>query len=428
MGKEKSKTQKVDDEINVSSFAEGSQIAVGAFFNGLTIPEETEFDLYKHKSKPQYELHGENDTLEYVANNNNNGDDDDNDDDFDQKAAKKRRINVEDDCNYCVGIYDHDTNSIELYEAPMLKGKVIAKSKRRYNGPRIKLLGTRNNIQRNALGEAFGTKKAKSAISSLERNRIDADKLQDMELDIIDSVKETTQELPTKQQMDQESSDVRPIPPIDLNATNVEDIYPISGIIPKPDFSTIRIVDDMSNLPFNKSTYIDDFYKSDKHKTDTSYKLIYYLSILLALYHNRRVRDKTSFLTKLEHQPPESLTNNILNTFTVGKAGKFGKSKDKAFIIDPHNEDKLLCYILVIILHIDNFLVQIQPLSYELNLKPAKLVNLCRIMGANVKPATLGQAEALSIPKTLASTSKLASLTAPVKLPDMSKRVRKGGR
>lgn len=421
---------------DISSHEDGSQVAVGAFFNGLNIPEDTEFNLYKHKSKPQFELQGENDTLEYIANNNDH-DEDDVDEDAESRRKKKRAISSlngtqdeDEDENeasyYCIGVYDHDSESMELYQAPMLKGKVRAKSSRKYNGPRIKQLGVRNNLQRNALGEAFGTKKAKSAISSLERNRIDADKLQGMELDIVDSVKASTQELPTKEQMDKTSSDVRPIPPVNLEATKVEDVYSIDSIISRSDFNTIRVVDEIDGLPFTKSTYISEFFNKDNHKSDTKYKLVYYLSVLLGLYHNRRVRDKATLVTKFNHQPSESLINGILLTFAVNKAGKFGKSKDKSFFIDPHNEDKLLCYILAVIFHIDNFLIQIQPLSYELNLKPNKLVNLCRVMGATVKPATLNQAEALSIPKALAPASKLASLKAPVKLPDMSRRIRRG--
>lgn len=430
MGSKKSDSQKFDINFDVSSFENGSQVAVGAFFNGLNIPKETEFDLFKHKTKPQYEMHGENDTLEYIATNNDHAEDDEDEDDTDGRDHKKRALKTiedEDESNYCIGVYDHDTNSIELYQAPMMKGKVIAKSKRHYKGPRIKQLGVRNNLQRNALGETFGTKKAKSAINSLERNRIDSDKLQDMELDIVDSVKQTTVDLPTKEQMDQDSSDVRPIPPINLQATKVEDIYAIDNIIPTFEFNSIRIVDDINGLPFNKSNYITEFYQQkDGHKSDTKYKLVYYLSLLLGLYHNRRVKDKTTLLTKFNHQPSDGLVNNMLETFAINKAGKFGRSKDKSFFIDPHHEDKLLCYILAIIFHIDNYLIQVQPLSYELNLKPAKLVNLCRIMGAAVKPPTLGQAEALSIPKALVSTSKLASLKAPVKLPDMSRRIRRG--
>lgn len=399
-------------EIKVKEYNEDADVVVGSFFSGLNIPDQTNFDLFKHKSKEQFELHGENNTLEYTANSN------------------------EEDSNsaYTLAVYDPVSKSVELYEAPLLNGKVISKSKRTFKGPKIKQLGLRNVEQRNALGEAFGTKKAKSAISSLERNRIDSEKLQDVQIDIVDSVKESTQALPSKEQMDKESSDLRPIPSINLDATSSEDIYPIESIIPTFDWESIRIntIKDESEsskklelLPFNGSNFIQlhiDLQDNSK------LKLLYYLSILLGIYHNRRVRDKATLLTKFKHQPAESLINNILSIFTISKSSKFGKAKDRSFFIDPHNEDKLICHIIAIIFHIDNFLIELQPLSFELNLKPTKLVNLCRIMGANVKPPTMGQAEALNIPKSQMATARLASLKAPVRLPDMSRRAKKGGR
>lgn len=399
-------------EIKVKEYNDGGDVVVGSFFSGLNIPEQTSFDLFKHKSKDQFELHGENNTLEYTAQS----------DEGDAHSA------------YTLAVYDPVSKTVELFEAPMLKGKVISKSKRAYKGPKIKQLGLRNVEQRNALGEAFGTKKAKSAISSLERNRIDSDKLQDVQIDIVDSVKESTQALPSRAQMDKESSDLRPIPNINLDATSSEDIYPIESIIPTSDWETIRInpikeepetAKKLELLPFSGSNFIQLHISLPD---DSKLKLLYYLSILLGIYHNRRVRDKATLLTKFKHQPAESLINNILSIFTISKSSKFGKAKDRSFFIDPHNEDKLVCYILAIIFHIDNFLIELQPLSFELNLKPTKLVNLCRIMGANVKPPTLGQAEALNIPKAQMAAARLASLKAPVRLPDMSRRAKKGGR
>lgn len=397
-------------EISVKDQIEDANMVVGSFFNGLNIDNSTDFEVFKHKSKPQYELHGENETLEYTA-----------------SSALD-----EDSNGYTLAVYDPATKSVELFESPMLNGRVVSKSKRKYTGPKIKQVGIRNNLQRNALGEAFGTKKAKSAISNLERNRIDSDKLQDIELDIVDSVKQTTSDLPTRSQMEQDSSDLRPTPKINMDATSSEDIYPIENIIPTNDWASLRVSSIMGEsevenklelLPFSKSPYLRNH--AEITSNEEKAKLVYYLSVLLGIYHNRRVKDKATLLTKFKHQPSESLINNILTTFTVNKSGKFGRAKDRSFFIDPHNEDKLLCYILALVFHIDNFSFEIQPLSYELNVKPNKLVNLCRIMGASVKPPTVGQAEALSIPKAQMATSKLASLKAPVRLPDMSKRARR---
>lgn len=395
-------------EISIESFDQDLNVVVGSFFNGMSISSDTGFNLYKHKTESRYELHGENEVLEYIASTND-----------------------DDEANsYCIGVYDDQTQSVRLYQAPLVNGRVVAKSKRRYNGPKIKQMGIRNNLQRNTLGEAFGTKRAKSSISNLERNRIDSDKLQSIELDVVDSIKSSTSELPTKQQMEQQITDVRPIPPINLEATSAEDIYSITSIIPKADWTTLRvgaIIQEepdkrLELLPFSKSPFLQ---KHIETNDETKLKLLYYLSILFGIYQNRKVKDKFQLTTKFNHQLSDSIINNLLDTFTISKATRFGKSKDKSFVIDPQSEDKLLCYVIALIFHIDNFLIEIQPLSYELNLKPTKLINLLRIMGAIVKPPTQGQAEALGISKSSLSNSKLAILKAPVKLPDMSRRIRR---
>ena len=122
----------------------------GFLFNGLRVSPEVEFDLYKHKKRDDYVLHGETDTLEYNGTSNNENE-------------------------YIVAVFDPNSKSVELYKTPYISTKVTAKKNRVYKGPKVKSAGIRNVTQRNALGEAFGTKKAKSAITNLEKNRIDSE-------------------------------------------------------------------------------------------------------------------------------------------------------------------------------------------------------------------------------------------------------------
>lgn len=153
-------------------------------------------------------------------------------------------------------------------------------------------------------------------------------------------------------------------------------------------------------------------------------QLLYYLSLLLGVYENRRVSNKDKLLERL-NSPPELLIDGILDRFTIARGGHFGKSKNRSYFIDPQNEDKLLCFILTIVMHLDNFLVEISPLAQELGIKPSRIVNLFRILGAIVKGATVSQAEAFGIPKSAAATYKIASLKVPFKLPELTRRGRR---
>lgn len=403
-------------QVDISSYEAEPSIAVASFFKGFHAPIDTKFKLYRNKhSNDQYILHGENDRLEYIGQT-------------DSESVTGSQ--------YVVGVFNKKKNSVDLYKAPVLVSKVVSKSKRDLAGPKIKNQGqVRGSVLRNALGEAFGTKKAKKAISDLERNRVDSDKLVDVAVDIVDTVKSASKGLPTRKEMEASVSNDRPTPLANLDATDVEQIYPVENIIPSRELQSIRVNGILKEKDIEKKLdffpYIPKSTKYIKKKLDifkepsqiVKLQLLYYLTLLLGVYENRRCRSKDKLMEKL-NSPPESLVDGILERFTVARQGAFGRSKNRSFFVDPHNEDKLLCYILVIMLHLDNFIVEISPVAQDIGLKPSKITSLFRIIGCVVKSATVAQAEAFGISKANISTYKIATLKVPFKLPEMSRRGR----
>lgn len=398
-------------DISIDKVESHPSVAVGSFFKGVRVPKRTQFELYRNKKTPdRFVLHGENDRIEYSGST----------DDGSSGSSQ-----------YLVGIYDPSKRSVQLYKAPVLNTKVASKSKKDLSGPEIKQTNLRASALRNALGEAFGTKKAKKAIADIERNRIDSEKLADSAVEIVDSVKTASKALPTREQLQQVSSQDRTTPLANVDATDVEQIYPIHNIIPKKEWQYIRVgpvlkeTDHEKRLelfPFTKSPYLSKKLPTLTQAAQMSkLQLLYYVSLLLGVYENRRVSDKNKLLENL-NAPPDALVDGILERFTIMRPGQFGRSKERGFFIDPQREDKLLCYILAIILHLDNFIVEISPLAQELGLKPSKIVNLFKNLGAIVKGATVAQAEAFGIPKSAASTYKIATMKVPFKLPEVSRR------
>lgn len=400
--------------VDIEEYQDQPSVVVSNFFKGVRVPEDTKFELYRKKSsKGEFVLHGENDRLEYEGATN-------------QESADSNQ--------YVVGVYNPGKKALKLYKAPLIDSKVVSKSYKNLSGPKIKSQKEiRNSVLRNALGEAFGTKKAKKAIADLERNRVDSDKLVDSAIDIVDSVKTAAKGLPTRQELEDKITLDRPTPVANVDATDVEQIYPVENIIPKKEWQFIRVgallkesdpEKRLEMLPYTKSQYVSKKLPAFTQATQTSkLQLLFYLSLLLGVYENRRVNNKVKLLERL-NSPPEILLDGILERFTISKASQIGRSKDRSFTIDPQNEDKLLCHILIIVMHLNNFIVEISPLAKELALKPSKIVSLFRVIGAVVKGATVAQAEAFGIPKSSASTYKIATLKVPFKLPQMTRRGR----
>lgn len=392
-------------DLKVTSVATDPSLVVGAFFNGLEIPTDTSFDLYKHPVEDDYLLHGENSTLEY------NG----------------LTLDNQDNNDYVVALYDAKLKLVELYKAPLVQTRVTSLDSRVHKGPKIKSRGSKYVDQRLALGQEFGTKKAKAAIASLARNRIDLEKLQDLEMDIVDTVKELTADLPLVQLI-QAAPENSVVPPVNADATNVEDIYALDGIVPPLELSSIRVSAFLEEsdpaarlelMPYKSAFVARHLDKLVLSLNERKLQMLYYVSLLMGVYQNRRKRDKASLMEALGNKPLELLVDGVLKRFTAHRRGDLGKAKDRSFIFDTHNEDKLFCYMLALMFHIEGFFLELTPLSKDLNLKPSKLALLFKALGARIRPATVGMAEALGIPKKEASTYKIAELKVPFTPPEM---------
>ena len=122
-------------------------------------------------------------------------------------------------------------------------------------------------------------------------------------------------------------------------------------------------------------------------------------------------------LEKFQNQPSTFIVDSCLKRFTDYNGIR------KHFYMDPMNEDKILTYILALMLRLDNYTLPVTPLAQELSINPSRLVSLLRALGCHTKNATIAQKEAWNVPKN--AVYKIAVLTVPLKLPPMIKRARK---
>lgn len=341
---------------------------------------------------------------------------------------------------YCLVVKDKETNKIELVEVPVFDiDAVVANERTKHLEQSIDQNGVENWQQRTKLGEAFGTKRAKTAITDVTRNRIDAEMLEGMEDAIVNNVKTRTVNMQSNFDAANEASnsDVnehRPIPRFDAEATDVRNVYPITNIISQQDLDALLgLVEEMQSighigaidkLPYKDSEFIKaqvEHVMSEDTNVGPRLQLLFYASFLIAVYKNRRVNSKQQLIEKIPNAP-RPLFDNVLNEFTTSKPGKFGTSKERSFVFDPFHTDKLLCYLFALMLHINSFELDVTPIAHELSSPVTKIESLFRNLGCVVRRATKEDLKQRELSN--ANGYKIATLSAPLKLPNLTKRRR----
>ncbi|VVT55837.1 uncharacterized protein SAPINGB_P004763 [Magnusiomyces paraingens] len=412
---------------------EVNTLAIGAF-GSVTLPESLHLDVYREKkpdgSNERILLHGETAAMDYegVTSVVQSG----------KKSSSSRKEAGADTSSstsqYFVAVYDPSTKSAELYRAPYFDVNPVVRVKRVYKGPKVKSASaeTTNTEMRTTLGHAFGTRKAQKLLRSRELNQIDSSVLSDIREDIVDSVKSSTDTLPTQEQVKETNEKERLIPPCFENATTPSEVYPIESIIPPKEWQQLHVDDILAATEQDARTALLPFQteyaasRLARHQeldaTDSGdvnfVKTVYYLSFLLGVYKNRRAKKKVALAEKLQF-PPDALVGGALARFS---SSYNAKSRDGRFVMDGGSELKLIAYIAALALRIDGYMLEVLPLANELNVKPSKLQEILTAMGCGIKVATSAQAEALKLSKGVAANYKMATLTVPFKLPDGIKR------
>eukprot|EP00842_Homolaphlyctis_polyrhiza_P004019 jgi/Hompol1/4618/HPOL_003750-RA len=143
----------------------------------------------------------------------------------DATSSKRRRLLVAEthkmeyvsepehpNCRYVIGIPDPKTGRVTLHETESVRFTSNVKALKQ--GP-SKIIGEKNILARNQLGEAFGTRKRRLAIHAVVANKVDVAGLQDVASKISEKIQETSLLMPTK---DQITADMAALP---------QDVYPL---------------------------------------------------------------------------------------------------------------------------------------------------------------------------------------------------------
>jgi DNA-directed RNA polymerase I subunit RPA49 len=189
----------------------------------------------KKRARPEYLLHGANARLDYEG----------------REAAEDSQYH-----RYYVGIYDPATNSVELHPAPKIHVTSSIKSHRQRD-LEVQEKGSEFSFaeQKVALGKAFGTRKAQSALTSREINKIDvSDMDKNVSTAIVSQVEENTRDMPTTEELGRSLQDERPVPKYNAEATKPDEVYKRVDLISEEEWESIWVSDWVKNNAVN--TYV----------------------------------------------------------------------------------------------------------------------------------------------------------------------------
>ncbi|KAF8735811.1 hypothetical protein AX14_001453 [Amanita brunnescens Koide BX004] len=170
-------------------------------------------------------------------------------------------------CRYLVSVYDRATGQVTVLpvaKSPHVLSRTVKALKSIPPAPAPSALALQD--ARTALGETFGTKKAKAALRAEERRHIDVSAMEGVMEFVTDGIEKGSGGLMTQEEAIETADKNRLIPPYLASATKPEDVYPLHDIIPETEWKTLSIgafeqagteKDMIALLPYRHSKWIN---------------------------------------------------------------------------------------------------------------------------------------------------------------------------
>jgi DNA-directed RNA polymerase I subunit RPA49 len=228
-------------------------------------------------------------------------------------------------------VYDKKDNTITLQEAPVIKMHRTVKA---LKGIKSQVSAQNSFLEaKNALGDTFGTKKARQQIKAMERNEVKVESLgQDVVSTMQNEIDVAAQAVPTIDMIKEDQENQRPVPPYDATATAPADIYNMDDIVSAEELNAVPIKDILKCtnlqelkelLPFTLSEFVNTRLLSiinSKGKIDRKQvRVLVYISYLMAYYQMRPVlANKRDEINTTLYNPPAAIVDRMLERYTTG--------------------------------------------------------------------------------------------------------------
>lgn len=323
-------------------------------------------------------------------------------------------------CRYLVGVHDKKTGKTTIRPAPL---HILTRDVKALKGQEPIAVSVLQRLEaRAALGESFGTKKAKLAIKAQERNKVDVSAMETVVDHLQESIQKSTQALPSKEEAQATADSTRLVPPYNAEATVPSEVYPLHNIIPETEWKTLSeapflVVGQNQRiplLPFQRSKWINQRLHSicdSSSPSKTDIKILQYIAYMM-LFRQLAIQSnlgKVSLQEKLTSMP-SVVADGLLSRFTES-ARTSSKSQ-----FTSQKETLLLTHMFALCLRVDDYATNTEIIAKDLSQSTQSINTLFKSLGCQITKLTVADLKRLGLPDSAAET-KHALLKVPLEFP-----------
>ncbi|KAL1296512.1 hypothetical protein AAFC00_000021 [Neodothiora populina] len=282
--------------------------------------------------------------------------------------------------------------------------------------------------QREELGMAFGTKKARKALNARYENAITtgadrdkvAGKLDAVEAAVMASVDEASAAMPERQELQDSILASKPIPRPNLHAQKIEDAYPLSVLVPSGEMRALAVKDWQDAVEANEdvktsSRFVANRLRSIVKSEDVAkLKALRYLLLLLDFYNSlqpSRGGKKVPIKDKLKAKMPE-----WSDALIDAARRRFADNNE----LNKWHLDNITTHMAAVSLYIDNWRTDTFDLREDLRLENKQMSQYFLELGCRVAAPTEREQTELKMPsgsKAIVATRRVAKLKLPLEFP-----------
>lgn len=298
-------------------------------------------------------------------------------------------------CRYYVGIHDKETGKIRICDAevfnmqPQIPGQEATDYTDGFDEAEETSLAQKLDL----LTGAFGSSKKQRAMETRHKLKVKGEALEQAMASAVRQAPK--QDMSKYTQKDEVSTDM--LPPFRKDAQTPEDVYSINDIITPMEMDAIT--NHAKELYDCTSALIQEWTKSErfpkyilKHlpylpvSEDARWKKVKYLKYLhfmIELYNFKAADLKRKY--PLPSEWPDSIKHQLLSNFTL----QINDGRKTIRCMPARLKDKLVCYMLVLCLIIEEYNLELSDLLTDLKMGLKRLETHFRMLGCQIKTQKL---------------------------------------